>query len=938
MKKIITFRYLITLVCFIGIGGMSVAQNKTTIPLNESVKYGKLGNGMTYYVLHNEEPKDRASFYFVQNVGAILEEDSQNGLAHFLEHMAFNGLKNFPGKSMISYLESSGIKFGRDINAYTAQDETVYNISNIPVANEHLIDSALLALHDWSGGLLLEAAEIEAERGVIHEEWRTRRNVRKRLNDQSTPVVYNHSKYADRDIIGSLDVIDHFKHQELRDYYNKWYRPDLQAVIVVGDFDANTMEQKVKTLFSQIPEKENAAERVYYPVEDSNKTGYVMAKDKEARVVSINWIFRKPVVTLRDEAFVRNNYVHGMFNTMFNSRLSEILRQPECAAVSMQIGNFEMARTKAANYIGVVPKENRELEAFEQFMTEFERVRRYGFTQSELDRTKVQFLRNVESYYENREKISNESWANKLQRHFLKAVPTPSVEQDVKLSNQIIPSITLEEVNVIVEEFMTLNNSVFSLSGPDKEDIHYPTMEELFGIIKNVESVDVAAYEDEADNAPLVTDELIDVQVVEGSVVEGIEAQSYVLANGARVVLLPTDYSKDQILFNAYSFGGKSLLNRDELESADVAAALAQISGVGSFNAIQLRKKLTGKIASVKPQLSEFTEGFEGSSSAKDLETLLQLIYMRFEHPRFDEQALKATMGMWRNNLVNAKADNNKALQDTIGQLNANHHERALMFSEAFLDNVSFDKAKNIYLNRFQNADEFTFLFVGNLDVKKDLPLIAKYIGNIKANKRQENWVDHEMRMAEGASQRVFEREMQVPKTTVYYGVNNEVEYSLKTRMYVRVVAELLSKRYMETIREEEGGSYGVAVRPMISKLPYEHAQITVNFDCAPEKQERLREIVNEEIEKIASKTCNEVDLDEIKKNYVKSRAEAEKQNSFWLSVIKGSLMNNEAIASTKEYNDLVNGIDAKSVLKFAKKFFKNPDSVEVVMNPKESK
>ena len=934
MKKFLTLLVMSTIL-FSGL--RSQAQNSTTIPLNPNVKHGTLSNGMTYYILHNEEPKDRASFYFVQNVGAILEEDPQNGLAHFLEHMAFNGLKNFPGKNMINYLEKNGIKFGRDINAYTAQDETVYNISNIPTGREGLVDSALLVLHDWSGGLLLEAEEIESERGVIHEEWRTRRNVRKRLSDQSNPLVYSNSKYAKRDVIGSLDVIDNFEHQQLRDYYKKWYRPDLQAVVVVGDIDAAKIEQKVKALFSTIFMPENAAERVYYTIDDTQEVGHVVAKDKEAQSVSINWMFRKPVVNNKDEKYVREGYAQGMFNTMLNNRLRELIRKPECASVGMQVGNYEMARTKAANYMWISPKQDRELEAFTQFMTEFERVRRYGFTPSELERVKLQFLRSIESYYQNKDKVSNEEWAKNFQKHYLSAEPASSIEWDVEFAQKTIPSITLDEVNAIRIEYSNINNSVFSLSGPDKEEINYPTKEELLAVVEKVKNSNVEAYEDEAGDAPLVSAKLNEKKILTESYVEGTDAKIYTLENGAKVVVLPTDYSKDEILVNAYSFGGNSLLEREDLESADIAATLAQMSGVGEFNAIQLQKKLTGKLVNLSPQLKTFTEGFSGSASPKDLETLLQLVYLRFENPRFDEEALKAGIGRWKNNLVNAKADNGKAFKDTIGQLNANHHERALMFNEDFLNNVSFDKAKRIYLERLQDASDFTFLFVGNIDEKKDLPLIRRYIGNITSSYRKENWVNHNIRPAKGVSKRVFERNMQVPKTTVYLGLNSKLDYNLENRMYVRVIADLLSKRYMETIREEEGGSYGVGVRPSSSKRPYEHASISINFDCNPEKQERLREIVFEEIEKLSKTACNQDDLDEVKKNYIKNRAEAEKKNNFWMSVIKLSLMNKEAIVSTEKYNEIVNAMDAKKIQKFAKKLFKSNDSVEVVMKPKES-
>ncbi len=913
------------------------AQNKTTIPLNPAVRHGVLENGMNYYIMHNEEPKERVSYYFVQNVGAILEEDSQDGLAHFLEHMAFNGLENFPGKDMLNYLEKNGIKFGREVNAYTAQDETVYNISSLPVYNENLLDSALLVLHDWSEGLLLEGDEIEAERGVIHEEWRTRRNARFRLMKQSMPTMYNHSKYAKRDVIGSLDVIDNFEHQELRDYYKKWYRPDLQTVIIVGDIDVDQFETKVKNLFSKIPARENAAERVYYPVEDGTELDYVLATDKEAQAVSINWIFRNDPIKVKDENYLKRSITKSMLGSMFNTRFSELLQKPECPAVNMGLGTFNMARTKDGAYLAVSPKEGKELEAFETLMTEIARVQRFGFNESELERTKTNFLRQYESYYEEREKISNEKWAEQLRDYHLKAEPLPSIEWEVEFAKKYIPTVTLPEIYANLAVYQNMNNSLFSISGPEKDDINYPTKEQLLASLQKVVTSDIEPYADDVDDSPLVKAELTEKQYKSVGKVEGHDAEIYELDNGAKIVLYPTELSKDQILFNAFSFGGSSLVSKEDLESANMAAGLAMMSGVSDLDMIKLQKKLAGKIVKLQPFLGGLTEGFSGSASPKDFETLLQLLYLRFEKPRFDEEPLNAQIGMMRNQLINLKADNGTAFKDTIGQMNTNHHPRALMFNEEYINNISFEKASKIYKDRFQDASDFTFIFVGNIDKEKDLPLISKYIGNIPSINREESWVDHKVRPAKGASKNIFEREMEVAKSTVHLGIFQDIDYNLETRMYVRVIAELLSKRYMETIREEEGGSYGVGVRPSVRKLPYEHCTINIDFDTDPAKQERLTEIVFQEIDNMVENGPNLVDLEEIKKNYIKSREESEEQNGFWASVIQSSLMYDEPITDREGYNEIVNNIDADSVKKFAKKLFKNYDSVNVVMKPKES-
>jgi zinc protease len=924
------------LLCFSILGLSSFAQITTTIPTNEAVKTGILENGMTYYIMHNEEPKDRASFYFVQNVGAILETDPQNGLAHFLEHMAFNGLKNFPGKNMIDYLEKNGILFGRDINAYTAQDETVYNVSNIPVTNESLLDSALLVLHDWSGGLLLEGEEIESERGVIHEEWRTRRNVRKRLGDQTSAVMYNNSMYAKRDVIGSLDVIDNFEHSELSDFYQKWYRPDMQAVVVVGDIDAEKMEAKVKALFSKIPMPKNAAKRTYAKIEDSKELAYVVAKDKEARSMNIMWGFRYDLDAVITEETERRDMANSMFSMMLKSRIAEKTKKLECSASGMELGSFEMARTKGLNYIYVAPKIGKELEAFAEVLTELERVKRHGFIKSELDRVKVQYQRSYESYYANRSKISNDKHAKALGDLFLKSKPFPSVEWEMTFAAKMIPAITLEEVNALVAKYSNENNSALILKGPDNATQYYPTKEELLAVAAKVKSSDVEAYTEEGNDKLLVAEKLNVTKITSTFEVEGTDAKGYVLENGAKVVVLPTELSKDKISMSSFSFGGTSLIDEKDLASAGMATRIVSMSGVGEFNATQLKRKLAGKIAGVSANLGGLTEGFSGSASPQDFETLMQLLYLKFEAPRFEEARYNVQIARMKNSLINIGVDNKKALQDTITLASTNYSSRTLLFGEEYINKIDFDRAKEIYKDRFSDASDFTFIFVGNINEEKHLPLIQKYIGNISSSNRKETFVDHKVGPVKGKTSKSFDRKMAVPKTTVSYALSGDFDYTLKNRLMLNVVSQLLSKRYMTTIREEEGGSYGVGVRPSASKLPTPKFSIGISFDCDPEKRDRLVEIVGDEITKIQKEACNADDLNEIKNNFVKSREESELKNGFWMGVIQNNLMLGSKYTSKEDYKKIVEGIDAASVKKFAKKLLKKTDIVEVIMNPAE--
>lgn len=931
MKTITKIVWVFCLFLMVSIGN---AQNKTTIPLDSRVKAGVLSNGMHYYIMHNEEPKERASLYFVQNVGAILENDAQNGLAHFLEHMAFNGLEHYPGKTMLKYLEANGVKFGRDINAYTARDQTVYNLSNIPANNKNLLDSALLVLHDWSGSLLLEPDEIDAERGVIREEWRTRRNSNFRLNMQSSPYLYNHSKYAERDVIGDLDVINNFKHQELRDYYHKWYRPDQQAVVVVGDIDVDRVEKVVKEMFSAIPAKENPAERVYYSVGESKEMDFVVAKDKEAQAVILNWIFRLPADTLKDEAYMRRSLTESLFFDMLNSRLSELTREPECDALQMGLNTFSLTRTCNAAYMAVVPKDKKTNEAFELLLTELERAKRFGFEKSEMQRAKTDLLRQYEAYQKDYEKVDNETWSTQLADHFLSAQPFPSLNWEMNFANNNIPDITLDEINQIFTYFDNVNNSVIVVKGPENDEIVYPTKEALLKIIEKVKQENLEPYEDNASDEPLVSEALSEKAIASKAKIEGFDATMYTLENGAKVILYPTELSKDEILFSAHSYGGLSLVDRTDLESAEMATSIASMSGLGNFTSVQLSKKLTGKVVSLNGSLDTYSEGFGGSASPQDFETMLQLLYLKFMHPRFDTATFQTIQGMLQNRLLYNKADNSKAFNDTISLLSSNYSDRTLLFDSTFVANIDLNKAERVYKDRFQDASDFTFIFVGNINVEKDLPLIQKYIGNITATNRKESWKDHHEKPAKGLTERVIEREMEVSKATVYYSIYNDIKYNLKNRLCVSIIADLLNKRYLETIREKEGGSYGVSVSPATTKLPYSHASITMKFDCDPEKQERLTAILKEEIEGLVKNGPIASDMQEIKQSYIKRRDELEHQNAYWLGAIHNVVVREQPMVDQSEYTEIVNGISAADIQKFAKQFFKKYDAVEAIMLP----
>ncbi len=933
MKLFQTQYLFLILLCF---GIKSNAQFSTTIPLSKEVASGTLKNGMKYYVLHNEWPKDRVSFYFAQNVGAILENDDQNGLAHFLEHMAFNGTQNFEGKGIIDMLEKKGVRFGADINAYTAQDQTVYNLSNVPSTDDKLVDSCLLALHDWSGFLSLKEAEIDAERGVIREEWRTRRDSDFRLRLETDKTLFKGSKYAKRDVIGDLNIINNFDYKVLRDYYKKWYRPDLQSVIVVGDIDVKQVEQKIIDIFSSIEMPKNPAERYYVSIPKNKGIEYVLAKDKEAQETAIVLYYKKDFDKVKNAANIRKDLVDNLCTDMMNRRYQEFIQNNETSVLKMAGGASEVSRLSNSYSLYVVPKNNKTTAGFKELMIETERAVRYGFTQKELDRNKEGILSYYEDLLQNKDKINSDEFAEELVNYFLKAVPFESIETQYENIKKRLASITLSEINEAVKKLQTADNIVLTVTGPDKSDVIYPSKEEYLSIMASVKKMPLEKYKETDTDQPLITAELKGSKVSKEFNVDGITgAKGYILSNGAKIILYPTTLAKDEILFSAFSKGGSSILKTEDIPSSQIAVGLVESSGLGNFKSTDLQDKLNGKIVSLKPYITELTEGFKGSSNQKDLETLLELLYLYFENPRFDKDSYARMVTSFSNSLENAANTNPKVFQDTISLLNSNRNKRVPLFNEAFIKQLSFEKASEIYKNRIQNAADFTFVFTGNLP-ENTLLLLEKYIGSISSdNSKTENFVDNHINPADGIVKQVLIREMNVPKASVYIRFLKEFPYTYKNVFTLHILSELLSKKYLDLIREEEGGSYGVNVSSGVSRLPSDEYSMTINFDSDPEKEEKLTKIVYEQIELMQQKEVKEEDVQSVKNTVLKSRAEKVLSNGFWLANLNSMFLNNEEFKDDTIYKKTLNEITPADIKAFAKLFFAKPKTVEVIMKSK---
>lgn len=924
--------------CYV-LGGLSLFAQKTTappIPLDPNVRTGTLENGLTYYVRHNQEPKDRASFYIVQNVGAVLENDNQNGLAHFLEHMAFNGTQNFPGKKVLKYLEKNGVAFGRNINAYTNVDETVYNLSNIPTSNENLLDSALLVLHDWSNYLSLENEEIDSERGVIREEWRTRRSGGMRVYLEQNKLLYKGSKYAKRDVIGDLDVINNFEYQVIKDFYHDWYRTDLQAIIVVGDIDAEKFENKIKKLFAHIPAVENPKERIYYDFPENEEPIVGVITDPEASRISFDVFYKHKAAPLdkKDLAYYRQQIISSLISTCLNDRYNELVQKGNPPFV-YAYGAYYNRQVKLDVFQNSVSlKEDNIIGGIETMLKEAERLNRYGIVASELERAKTAMLSQTEKLYKERNKQNSDRLVREYQSHYLRNEPAPGIEFEYMAIQQLLPGIKIDELNAIAKSWMSKNNIVITLTAPEKEGLVLPNEKQLLDLLAQSKQKDLLAYEDKVISEPLLAKLPKAGKVVKEQNLKALEAVEWTLDNGAKVVVKKTNFKENEIRLSAFSKGGSSLYSAKDLPSIETLSSFITNFGIGKFDYVSLQKLLTGKEVRVSPYVSKLSEGISGSTAVKDFETLLQLVHMYFEQARFDQDAFTALKGRYLAYVANMGSDLNKVFRDSISLTASDHHPRTILFDTKMIEKLDFETMKKVYQERIADASDFTFVFVGNIDMEKAKPMIETYLGSIKSLKRSESWKDNGVDYPEKDTYNHFEREMETPKTSIHIDMHGDIEYSKENAMMMTFVSKLLSKRYLDTVREEEGGSYGVGVGASIDKFPQEEYNMVIQFDTDPAKADHLKKIVYQEVENLYKKGVEEEDLIEVKKNAIKERQENLRKNGYWLGAINRYYTYQEDFTSQEEFEKMIHSVSKEKVQNFAKKYFSSPKKIEVVMSP----
>ncbi len=906
-------------------------------PMDSAIRTGKLSNGLTYFIRNNKEPDKRASFYIIQNVGAILENDDQNGLAHFLEHMAFNGTEHFPGKDIISSLEKHGVGFGSNINAYTGFDETVYNMSDVPVEAPGLVDSCLLILKDWSHYITLSDKEIDLERGVISEEWRTSKNANRRMIFEVIPVILKGSKYAERDIIGNIDVIKHFSYNNLRDYYHKWYRTDLQAIAVVGDINVDEVEAKIKELFSAIPAAFNPAARNPVEVPYHKETNFVLAEDKEAPQTSVSVVVLHKAVpaTERNMNYIRDSHIISLMNSMINTRINDLLQKANPPFVSGYVSyDSYYARDYNAFTITATARKNEEAKALEAIYTEAERARRYGFTKGELTRAKAKMLSDYENRYKQKDKIDNDTYAGGIQSYFLTGEPLTSMDFDFDFLKQVIDGMTPEEISRRFKDLMIDENRTIVVQGLEGSDIKHLTEQESMDILTKVKNSQLAPYEEKVLSSSLIKEDLKGSKIIKTVPLPQFDAVEWTLANHAKVIYKRADYEKDNVLLNAFSFGGISKLDKDLVLPANLISVIIPMYGAGEYDNVTLQKMLAGKKANVTFGLNETSETINGTSTPKDFETMMQLLYLRMAHPRFDKVAHQAIIGRFAGMLANMEKDPNKIKSDSISLITTGYNPRTPLLTKETINKITIDDIQKIFTDRFDGADEFTFFIVGNISRDTLMPLVEKYIGSLPVSGRKETWVDRKVEQPRGKITREISLPLAIPKSTVFISFAEGMKYNPYNYLGLEVIKGILDLVYTEKVREDKGGTYGVGVSLMEEKRPKELGEGMITFDCDPSRANELKAIIYNQLDTLMIIGPSQVNLDKAVNNMLKNREEDKMHNSYWSGILSRYYSYGINSNDPANYETILKSYKIKDIKKIANEMFKKADVVDLIFKP----
>lgn len=913
-----------------------------TVEQDASIRQGKLKNGLTYYIRHNAKEAGLADFYIAQRVGSILEEPRQRGLAHFLEHMAFNGTKHFPGKGkqlgIVPWCETIGVKFGTNLNAYTSVDQTVYHIGSAPIKREGIIDSCLLVLNDWSQFINFEPKEIDKERGVIHEEWRNRRTgmAMQRMMENVMPKIYKGSKYEDCLPIGNMDIVDNFPYQDLRDYYQKWYRPDLQAIVVVGDFDVDMMERKIQKLFGKIKAHKNPAERIYYPVNDNDKMIVAIEKDKEQPII-LGHLYMKSEATPDSEKnsvkYQREDYINGLITYMLNSRLSEKkqVANPPFMSATVKNGAFFVSRTKDAFSLSISCKQDNVLGGVSVAVGEVERARQHGFTQSELERAKKLYLNAAERQLKMEKDYKNSHYVSQCVNNFLEGEPILTPTYNLQLVKLFDGEVSLDEVNSQVGEIITDKNQVFIMYGPDKDGFVVPSESEIESTVLAAQQKRYDAYQEEQVPATLMAALPAPGKIVSEKPYGKFGMMEIVLSNGMKVYVKSTDYQADQITMSMRGEGGTSVYGDEDIPNFAFLSGSITEAGVGDFTATRLRKALAGKSLKLAPSITSEGQRITGTSSVKDLETMLQLAHLYFTAPRKDSMAFEGMMNRNLSLLKNRNASSKVVYNDSLSATLYDHNVRMAPVTVEIAKKADYNRIFEIYRERFSDASNFKTVFIGKVDMAQLRPLLCQYLATLpsthKAEKSNKANVPQIVKKNE-VVKFVHKQETPLANVSVFYTAN--VPFSPKNDLVLDMLTRVLQIAYTDSVREEKGGTYGVGVSFNLEKEDNPNALLRISYKSDPKRYEELNPVIYKQLLNIADHGPVASSMDKVKKYLKKQYGQMAITNDYWSYVIWHQL--DDDADFDKDYCKMVDNLTASDVQKMAKELLKQNHRVEVTM------
>ncbi len=935
MKKL-----FVTLMCIMGVLGISFAQDvKMDAPINPDphVKIGKLDNGLTYYIRHNETPKNRVELRLAVNAGSNQENDNQRGLAHFCEHMAFNGMEGFPGNAMVDELQRMGVVFGADLNAYTIFDETVYMIP-VPLDNPNNLDVGLRILRGWANGLLFDNKEIDAERGVITEEYRMGLGASDRLQKQYWPVLMKDSRYAERLTIGDINIIQNFEYQVIKDFYHDWYRPDLQAVIVVGDIDVAQVEAKIKALFSNIQMPANPRKKENYTIPGNKEPLVAICTDKEAPGNQVMLIRKHPHFLMKNLGDFRKQLVIDLYNEMYDSRLSEMSQDVKTpflvgsAGYSHFIGPLDIYGSSASC------KENKILESINALMKEENRVLKFGFLQTELDRAKEAIMEQYERAANEVDKTESSQFVGEYVENFLRHEPIPGAKREYNYAKKFMESITLDEVNALAKEWIKMDDFVAIVIAPDKEGVNVPTKEQVLAAITDKNNENVIPYVDNYKDQEIVEKSTLTPGTIKSTEeIPAINAKKVTLSNGIEVYLKKTDFKNDEILFSAFSKGGLSLYSEKDLPSANFATEFIDRSGISELDYNTLMKKMKSKQAGVTPSINDMSETFSGSSTPKDLEFFFQYLHAFFASPRVDQNSYELVMNETKEQIKMLQANPMYKFIGALLDASTNHDpykKNMLTFDENYLEQVDFDRAVQIYKERFANPADFTFLFVGNYDEKTMNDYLCTYLGSLKTSGKKE-----------GANMSVFKKPAPgISKEKVVAGSEKQgwmgyiseqpYDYNEKNNMIINEIGDALEIYLIKIVREKMGDVYSPMLQMGYEKYPDPNMTLMIMLSCDPDKIDKLGDACNKILTDFQKKGPDAKTLEKVKKQLISTREKNIQTNNFWLNYINGKLYNGDDLTAVNRYNDLVNSVTKKDIVNFMKKYYKLDQYIRVDLYP----